>query len=55
MKYIDITLTIFAGMKKYPSDPDVEVSSFKSLGKGNSCNLNRLVSYFSAVNTPFLY
>ena len=43
MKYIDITRTIFAGMKKYPSDPDVEVSSFKSLGKGNSCNLNRLV------------
>ncbi len=43
MKYIDITQSISTGMKKYPSDPEVKVSTFKSLKKGNSCNLSELV------------
>ncbi len=43
MKYLDVTRTIFAGMKKYHSDPDVEIQRVKSLARGNSCNLNRLV------------
>ena len=41
-KYIDITRTIAAGMKKYPSDPTVKICRFKSLRKGDSCNLNEL-------------
>lgn len=43
MKYIDISQTIYSGMKKYPSDPSVKISQFKSLKKGNSCNLSKLV------------
>ena len=43
MRYVDITRTISAGMRKYPSDPDVEINRFKSLDKGDSCNLHRLV------------
>ena len=39
MKYIDISHTIYSGMKKYPSDPPVKVSLCKSLNNGNSCNL----------------
>jgi len=39
MKYIDITKPIFSGMEKYPTDPDVKVSVFKALEKGDSCNL----------------
>lgn len=42
MKYIDITKSISTGMKKYPSDPSVRVSRFKSLKKGDSCNLSKL-------------
>ena len=42
MKYLDITRTISSGMKGYPTDPAVSVSEFKSLKKGNSCNLSRL-------------
>jgi len=42
MKYIDITKPIFEGMEKYPTDPDVEVSSFKALEKGDSCNLLKI-------------
>ena len=42
MKYIDITYTLEAGMKKYPTDPDVKISSFKSFKKGNSCNLSKI-------------
>jgi len=41
-KYRDISKTIHAGMEKYPSDPKVSISSFKSLKKGNSCNLLEL-------------
>jgi len=39
MKYIDITKSIFSGMEKYPTDPDVEVEVFKALERGDSCNL----------------
>lgn len=39
MKYIDITKPISNGMDKYPTDPDVKVSVFKALEKGDSCNL----------------
>jgi len=39
MKYIDITKPIFSGMEKYPTDPDVKVSVFKALKRGDSCNL----------------
>lgn len=42
MKYIDISQVIYSGMKKYPSDPPVRVSPFKSLAKGNSCNLSTI-------------
>jgi len=42
MKYIDITQTITKGMERYPSDPSVELRQFKSLKRGNSCNLYRL-------------
>ena len=40
--YIDITQTIESNMAKYSSDPDVIISQFKSLKKGNSCNLVKL-------------
>lgn len=43
MKYIDVSKMIFNGMKKYPSDPSVEVRLFKSLNRGDSCNLNKLI------------
>jgi arylformamidase len=43
MRYIDISQVIEHGMKKYPSDPGVEVRAFKSLKKGNTCNLFKLV------------
>ena len=39
MKYIDITKPIFDGMEKYPTDPDVKISAYKALEKGDSCNL----------------
>lgn len=42
MRYIDITQTIADGMKRYPTDPEVRVRAFKSLGEGNSCNLSEL-------------
>lgn len=42
MRYIDITRTISSGMKKYPTDPAIEIRPFKSLRKGNSCNLLKL-------------
>ncbi len=42
MRYIDISRTIESGMPKYPSDPVVKVSRFKSLKEGNSCNLSKL-------------
>lgn len=42
MKYIDISQTIANRMKKYPSDPPIKIRQFKSLKKGNSCNLNKL-------------
>ncbi|MFA5147177.1 MAG: cyclase family protein [Candidatus Omnitrophota bacterium] len=42
MRYIDITRTIEAGMDKYPSDPEVEITEFKSIRRGNSCNLRKL-------------
>lgn len=42
MRYIDISQTISNGMKKYPSDPDVKISQFKSLRNGDSCNLLKL-------------
>lgn len=43
MKYIDISRTISHGMKRYPTDPSVEIISFKSIDRGDSCNLNKLV------------
>jgi len=43
MRYLDISRTIEVGMKKYPTDPPVEITRFKSLDRGDSCNLNRLV------------
>lgn len=43
MKYIDVSKTIFPGMKKYPTDPSVRINSFKSFKSGNSCNLCELV------------
>ena len=42
MRYIDITQTISTGMKKYSSDPCVKINQFKSLKRGNSCNLSEL-------------
>lgn len=39
MGYIDITKAIYTGMKKYPTDPAVEIRPFKSLKKGSSCNM----------------
>lgn len=42
-KYIDISRKIFNGMKRYPSDPNVEIGVFKSIKNGNSCNLRKLV------------
>lgn len=39
MRYIDITKTMQSGMKRYPSDPEVRIRRFKSLSKGDSCNL----------------
>lgn len=39
IRFIDISQSISAGMKKYPSDPPVKVAQFKSLEKGDSCNL----------------
>ena len=42
MKYIDITSPIFNQMKKYPGDPQVKLFNFKSLKKGDSCNLLQL-------------
>ena len=42
MKYIDVTRSIFAGMEKYPTDPEVRISVFKSLKKGDSCDLCEL-------------
>ena len=43
MRYLDISRTISTGMKKYPTDPSVEIIRFKSLDRGDSCNLNKLV------------
>lgn len=43
MRYLDISRTITPGMKKYPTDPSVEIVRFKSLDRGDSCNLNKLV------------
>jgi arylformamidase len=43
MRYLDISRTISVGMKKYPTDPSVKIYSFKSLDRGDSCNLNKLV------------
>lgn len=43
MKYLDISRTIAIGMKKYPTDPLVEIVQAKSLDRGDSCNLNKLV------------
>ena len=43
MKYLDISRTISNGMKTYPSDPPVEIGRFKSLERGDSCNLNKLI------------
>jgi len=43
MRYLDISRTITTGMKKYPTDPSVEIVRFKSLDRGDSCNLNKLV------------
>lgn len=43
MRYLDISRTIAVGMKKYPTDPPVEITRFKSLDRGDSCNLNKLV------------
>lgn len=42
MKYVDISRTIRTGMAKYLSDPPVKISQFKSLRRGNSCNLTRI-------------
>jgi len=42
VKYIDISRRISPKMERYPSDPPVEISDFKSLKNGNSCNLLRL-------------
>jgi len=42
MRYLDISRTVSAGMKKYPTDPSVEIDRFKSLDRGDSCNLNKL-------------
>lgn len=42
MKYIDITQTITDRMKVYSTDPSVKIKPFKSLKKGNSCNLLEL-------------
>ena len=43
MKYVDVTRTISPHMEKYPSDPNIEIYSFKSIDKGNSCNLLKLI------------
>ena len=43
MKYIDISQAIITGMKKYPSDPRVEIHCFKSLKNGDSCNLSKII------------
>lgn len=50
MRYIDITATIVDGMRRYPTDPEVDVRPFKSLANGNSCNLLSL-SFGSHVAT----
>ncbi|MBU0683277.1 MAG: cyclase family protein [Candidatus Omnitrophica bacterium] len=42
MKYIDVTKSICVGMDKYYSDPEIKIDEFKSLEKGNSCNLVRI-------------
>lgn len=42
MVYIDVSKSVFSGMKKYPSDPLVRVKCFKSLQKGDSCNLSEI-------------
>jgi len=42
MEYIDVTQKIFPGMKRYPSDPEVTIKAFKSLKRGDSCNLLQL-------------
>ena len=42
MRYIDITKTISNRMKVYATDPVVKIKSFKSLKRGNSCNLFEL-------------
>ena len=38
-KYIDVTRSIFSGMERYSSDPDVKIEKFKCVTQGNSCNL----------------
>lgn len=40
MKYIDVSKVLYGGMAKYPSDPDVKITNFKSLRKRNSCNVS---------------
>lgn len=42
MKIIDISQTIYHKMPTYPTDPLVRIEQFKSLEKGNSCNLSKL-------------
>ena len=42
MRYIDITKTISNKMKGYATDPIVKIKGFKSLKKGNSCNLSEM-------------
>ena len=42
MGYIDITKTLCAGMKKYPSDPAVGFRHHKAVRKGDSCNLYKI-------------
>lgn len=42
MRYIDISRVIEDGMDRYPTDPNVKINQFKSLKKGNSCNLSVL-------------
>lgn len=50
MKYLDISQTIRDGMKKYPSVLSVSVRQFKSLKKGDSCNL-KVISFGSHTGT----
>ena len=51
IRFIDISQTISAGMKKYPSDPPVRAMKFKSLKQGDSCNLAKLALGSHSVRT----